>query len=957
MKDLRRQTAAYVVGAYVASTAIAWALTGTIEPSSLRAQSARVARAESDADVTSREVLARRVTLSLDHVSLRNALRAAAIAGHVVLEYRGDEIDHYTTPITLHVTDVPLGVALEQLLAATALELRPMAEGHLAIRVGQHGADHVAGGITGRVVDAATKKPLAGVTATIDNASRGVMTDTNGVYRIGGVAAGSHRVAVRLLGHSRQTRVVTVVDGESAVADFSLEASTTVLDQVVVTGTVAPTELKAVPNAMTVITAKEIEERGITRIDQLFHGDVPGIYSSNFGDHSQTSPGFVQMASRGSTYLSFPLGPAIKTYIDGVELANPDFLGLIDPKSIERIEILTGPQASTIYGSNAINGVMQVFTKRGTTPRPQLVATLQSGVIQNNFSSSLAPQHNDMVQISGVDGHTSYNLGGSWVYMGSWTPTVHATNLSGFGGARMQQGMVTVDVTGRLLRGSNWQNSTGQVLSTAQQDGTLRLNPSGYALHQWTAHTTQTLGLTATVAPTSWWSTTATAGMDNMNQYTSRRPGYHDRSDSLSLIDMGPQSRQSLAYSTTVQIPFADLARGTITVGGDGWKYTNDESYFTSTSLTSQTTSHSSEGVTHTASHNRGGYLQSQLGLWDALFFTYGLRAEWNPDYGANIRPNYTPRYGVSYTQSFGSLTAKLRAAYGSATRPPLPGESQAITMLQQYGGDLGPYWAPDDLLQRGNPNLLPEHQKGGEGGLELYWGNTASVTITRYNQTVGDLIDIAVVDSIHSLVPYTELGWPAGSFPQYVDGYLYNTTMEFINIGNIRNSGWETQATVTTGPFTTKGTFSFMKSRIIGVRDDPSFKALSHYVVGSAFSGAPEHTWALGSTYSHGGTSVLLNLHGQGFMHALNTGASGTAYFLAQGRLMQQKARASIPIGWQWYMSAYAIGDLNATQRITPNVDALFQMQNISDKYRNDQFYASATIGRQTQFGLRIRF
>src|SRR5690606_22003959 len=131
-----------------------------------------------------------------------------------------------------------------------------------------------------------------------------------------------------------------------------------------------------------VINAADIERRGITRIDQLFRGEVPGLlameegmlaYNSTITEvHGARSSlqantagtSSVKMYSRGASSLDGGPNP-IKVYVDGVELLDASYLGAIDPGSIERIEIITGPQAATIYGSGALGGVMQIFTKKG----------------------------------------------------------------------------------------------------------------------------------------------------------------------------------------------------------------------------------------------------------------------------------------------------------------------------------------------------------------------------------------------------------------------------------------------------------------------------------------------------------------------------------------------------------------------------------------------------------------
>src|SRR5690606_40987122 len=88
-------------------------------------------------------------------------------------------------------------------------------------------------------------------------------------------------------------------------ADFALEPNASVLDEVVVTGTVVATERKAIPNPITVITAEDIEKRGITRVDELLRGGVPGVIAGDLGSLSYSAdvPGSMASAtvySRGA---------------------------------------------------------------------------------------------------------------------------------------------------------------------------------------------------------------------------------------------------------------------------------------------------------------------------------------------------------------------------------------------------------------------------------------------------------------------------------------------------------------------------------------------------------------------------------------------------------------------------------------------------------------------------------
>jgi len=893
---------------------------------------------------TAQLLLSRPVTASFHDAPLKQVIDSIAAHAGVKVFYDTQMLMSVPTRVTLQLTNTPLGIALERALEGTTLGAVPIAAAKFVIVERQH-ANTVAQDIQGVVTDAKTKQPLRGAMLSLDDDAKGVTTDGDGRFRLSNVPAGPHRVVVRLIGYTKRITSVTVADGEPLTVSFALDSRATALDNVVVTGTVIPTALKAVPSAITVITGKQLEERGITHIDQLFHGDVPGVFASNLGSGGQ-QPGQVVMASRGSTSLNLALSQPMKTYVDGVELSDPTYLGLIDPRSIDRIEILTGPQASTIYGSGAINGVMQVFTKRGTTSRPQLTATLLSGFIQNSFSSSLAPQHDYAAQVAGVDGHISYNLGGSWLYIGPWTPAIRQSVASGFGGARREQGPVTLDVSVRRVLGTDW--STGdasQWLSTRLVNGVYSESPGSFGGREYVT-TSQTFGMTMSYSPFSWWSHTATVGNDASDALNHATGGvFYRPSDSTLYINDQRETRTSLAYTTVVRFPMTSMANAIVSAGADGWR--------TLTTLINADapayTGVINDGRFYEArnpAHNRGMFLQSQLSVLDAVTFTYGLRAEWNPNYGPDANPNIVPRYGVAYTQELGPVTAKVRGSYGHATRPPnaqdrrsFPGDSWAL-----------PYYGPIAFSQRANPGLVPEEQRGGEGGLEVYLGNRASLTVTRYNQTVNNLIQRVKVDSIELLPAYLDI---FGCRP-WQCAYL---VMQSLNIGAIRNQGWELQGTLAAGPLSAKGTYSWTKSRLIGVA--PAYRLqFPQYVVGAPFSFLPEHTYSAQLQYANAGTNVVLNVHGQG--STPYTGSNSLVYATLFSRTAATDApRTSLPGNLVFYGTTYSTADLNASRRMSNHVEAIVQVQNLANRFAIDPYYGLlyAAMGRQTKLGARVHW
>ena len=905
-------------------------------------------------------VLARRVTVSLTQVSLEVALRAIARSSDVRAQYEISVVTAVKTPVSVSVKNVPLGEVLAHVLVQTGLEVTPL--GSDAILIARRETDSVSTGtVMGHIVEAQTARPLVGVTVTLDDASRGVLTDASGRFSVSGVSAGTHRVHARLIGYARQAKEVSVSEGTTTTADFVLTAHTNTLDQVVVTGTVIPTELKAVPTAITVITAKQLEERGITHIDQLFRGDVPGVFAASMGTQSDAKLGEVTMFSRGASGITFmsqgilrSTNP-IKTYVDGVEMVDPKYLSHIDPKSIERIEILTGPQASTIYGSNAINGVMQVFTKRGTSSTPQLTLDLQSGWVENNFSSARTPQHVDNVQVDGVEGRISYNTGVSWNYMGPWSPASQASTLSEYGGVHTELpfsfGRTTADVSLRHTMTLNRQRGNNeQVYANFAQGGVFSQDTRDYFNYvgpQNQQATGQTFGVALSYAPFTWWSHNIRFGRDeSISQSRTTAFGYVYYADTNLQWSQYRLDGRSIQYSTTASIPIAKPANLTVTVGGEGLQTSGESFTIQGTRLKG---GFSNASFSNSSSHNSGAFVQSQLGLFDQLFLTYGGRAEWNPGFGQKAQPNYSPRYGAAYTISTGAVTTKLRVSYGRSTRPVAPSyqAGNAVTnanVIQQYG----PFY-----FTLPNPDLSSEFQKGGEGGLEVYVGNRGSLVVTRYNQTIDGLVESPTVDSVRSLhqhPPFYSVLEP--------DGYGYFYQRQYVNAASIRNQGWELQGNLPVGPLTLHGTYSWTKSRTIGVTEKyrQYFVNDSRYVRGASFNFVTEHTWATDVTYSSGKNRMSVHVSGIGSMIGVGGNEIKVLHMTSYARLLDTRWRM-IDDNYNPTAPGYAMVDLNASRVLSSSVDAVLQIANLSNYYHVDYAPTAASMGRQVRFGLRARW
>jgi Outer membrane receptor for ferrienterochelin and colicins len=218
-----------------------------------------------------------------------------------------------------------------------------------------------AGSIKGIVSDAKTQEPLAGVNVLLRGTVRGTTTDTHGKYLLGGVPAGTFDISFSLVGYTTQTIHQISIQPDTALhLDVPLVQAPIQTEQVVVTASRREQSLRDVPVSVSTVTSKMIADRlSVTLDDALRY--VPGV--NMMSD---------QVNIRGSSGYSRGVGSRVLILIDGLPYITGD-TGEINWETfpmfqIERIEVVKGA-GSTLYGSSALGGVINVITKEiGETP-------------------------------------------------------------------------------------------------------------------------------------------------------------------------------------------------------------------------------------------------------------------------------------------------------------------------------------------------------------------------------------------------------------------------------------------------------------------------------------------------------------------------------------------------------------------------------------------------------------
>jgi TonB-linked SusC/RagA family outer membrane protein len=234
------------------------------------------------------------------------------------------------------------------------------------------------GSITGRVTDATTNEPVAAAQVTIVGTTTGAGTNSEGEYTIRGVRPGSVELRVLRVGFSEQKRNVTVTAGQAVTADFAMTPVPISLAPVVTTATGEQRRIELGNSIGGVDAAKVVEEKPVTNMADLLVSRVAGV---TVIPGTQTGAG-IRIRIRGTSSLSLANNPIY--VIDGIRVegttgssslsvggTTASRVGDLNPEEFESIEIVRGPSAATLYGTDAANGVVVITTKKGVAGRPE----------------------------------------------------------------------------------------------------------------------------------------------------------------------------------------------------------------------------------------------------------------------------------------------------------------------------------------------------------------------------------------------------------------------------------------------------------------------------------------------------------------------------------------------------------------------------------------------------------
>ena len=692
-----------------------------------------------------------------------------------------------------------------------------------------------AGQIVGTVTNATTGGPLGEVQVFIEGQNLGALSRADGRYLILNVPAGSYDVTAQRIGFASQTQSVTVSAGGAATVDFTMETEALGLDEIVVTGTAGAASKREMGNTISQINVADVPDAPLIVSDML-QAAAPGLDAYGGGALGQSKV----IRLRGANSALLTSQPLI--YIDGVRIrsnalpdANPPDrrggrsgnvavspLDQINPADIERIEVIKGAAATTLYGTEAAGGVIQVFTKRGRGGAPIWTAELATGtewsrrfggkteagdypfgyagmaeflctgVLTCGRLANTPYNQNYSLSVRGGAGDVNYFLSGAFGDQQGLLPSDHGVDYSLRGNFGFQP---TEDLS--IQWNTSW--SLLELAMTAQQNNAQSLPLNAFRqernyfgdgdpdlmavlLDQDLQEDIErfTTGLTLTYTPIERMTNRFVVGYDwTQREHRNLRPFGWPQVPDGSLLNNTFQNRVlSLDYVGSYQFDVTNTVASTFSWGGQAIGDDEREIEGFGENFPGAADPTISSAATRQSFENRqkiwnaGFFFQNVLDVSRKYFLTLGVRVDGNSAFGSGFGLQAYPKASASWVVSdedfypeWGEF--KLRAAYGQSGRA--PGAFDAVRTWEPEGLAGNPAFVPENV---GNDDIGPEVTTELEGGFDASWlDNRISTAFTYYRQ---------ITDEALFNVPQL----PSNGF----------TNSQLTNIGKLKNSGIELQ-------------------------------------------------------------------------------------------------------------------------------------------------------------------
>lgn len=697
--------------------------------------------------------------------------------------------------------------------------------------------------VAGTVFDSRTGRPLERV-SVVAGGGAGARTDNRGRFRISGVTGPQVTLTVALIGYRPATQAATVGDQEVTIRLTEMAVN---LGEIIVTGTVEGAEKRTIPNSVTSVRAAEVQ-------DLVPSPDLAGLINSR-APGVVVIPGTGQIGSAPRIRIrgvnSFSLSDQPLIYIDGVRVANDVSTGIfvqafgsgiagrlndLDPDQVESIEIIKGPAAATLYGTEAANGVIQVITKKGkVTTRPDIKFGLRFGdswfmnpegrIVQPiNRVNGVLVSWNPVAQekalgnhlfvdgfgqgytlsITGGNPNVNYYAGVTYDYDKGVEPTNYQKRFTANASIgitpsakydiNLSFGAVKNNINQAFEAGAG-----GIWFSTIFGDPALASGPTrgflfGPPEYQWYARQPKQIVNRYTISaqmshrPADWFSHRLIVGLDQteegseqLNRYLP--PEYVQFNPGTAALGGKFQQRRDIAYTTvdyagSIKANLTSNWRSTTSVGGQIYRRRTDLVWadgqqFPAPGLETVAATAVRVGFDdYVVNTTVGVYAEQKFAFKERLYLTGALRVDNNSAFGENFDFVTYPKVGASYVMKEGG-DGTVSALRLRGAYGQSGQQPEAFAALRSYQPVTGGDGGPAVIPQFvGNPDLKPERSSELELGFDAGFFNDR--VSADFNFYTQTTKDAILLQSIA----------PSFGFPG----------TQFTNIGSIKNTGIELQ-------------------------------------------------------------------------------------------------------------------------------------------------------------------
>ncbi len=232
------------------------------------------------------------------------------------------------------------------------------------------GCAAASGRISGRVLDAHSGAALPGANVQIMGSVYGAICDGQGYFTIPGVPAGPHRLRATYIGYQPEIYSIHMENDKKSSIQIRLKSTVIQMHQVVVTGSRQPETLASAAGSISVMDRTSIRQRNLLRTEEALQL-VPGVALVGENINIRGGSGYNRLG-----------GSRMLVLLDEVPILTSDLgeanWNIVPITEIERMEVLKGA-ASSLYGSGALSGVVNMITK-APTPAWSLTFRQASGI-------------------------------------------------------------------------------------------------------------------------------------------------------------------------------------------------------------------------------------------------------------------------------------------------------------------------------------------------------------------------------------------------------------------------------------------------------------------------------------------------------------------------------------------------------------------------------------------------